>query len=108
MDTTSKKKGILYTLSGGICWGISGCFGQFLFQNKGATAEWLVSLRLLVAGVLLLVIGYIHIGKKMNEIFHIKEDFKQLLIFSILGMLFCQYTYFATVQYSNAGTATVL
>ncbi len=108
MDTVSKKRGIAYTLSGGICWGISGCFGQFLFQNKGVTAEWLVSVRLLVAGMLLLAIGYIRQGKAMHEIFHKKKDFKQLLIFSIFGMLFCQYTYFAAVQHSNAGTATVL
>ncbi len=108
MDMASKKKGICYTLSGGICWGISGCFGQFLFQNKGVTAEWLVSVRLLVAGVLLVAIGYLRDGRKMNEVFYKKEDLKQLLIFSIFGMLFCQYTYFAGVQHSNAGTATVL
>ena len=108
MDTASKKKGILYTLSGGICWGISGCFGQFLFQNKGVTAEWLVFIRLLIAGILLLAIGYMREGRKMNKVFSKKEDFKHLLLFSIFGMLFCQYTYFAGVQYSNAGTATVL
>ncbi len=108
MDRVSKKTGIAYTLSGGICWGISGCFGQFLFQNKGVTAEWLVSIRLLVAGILLLAIGYMRQGKTMHEIFREKKDFKQLLIFSIFGMLFCQYTYFAAVQHSNAGTATVL
>lgn len=104
----SKKKGIIFTLLGGVCWGISGCFGQYLFQEKGATAEWLVSIRLLSAGVLLLLLGYIHIGKKMHAVFRDKKDLKRLLIFSLLGMLFCQYTYFAAVSYSNAGTATVL
>ncbi|WP_394266085.1 DMT family transporter [Anaerotignum sp.] len=103
-----KRRGIFLTLAGGMCWGISGCFGQFLFQEKGATANWLVSIRLLTAGILLLIIGYIHQGRKLNEIFHKKADFKKLLIFSVFGMLFCQYTYFAGVQYSNAGTATVL
>lgn len=104
----SKKKGIIFTLLGGVCWGISGCFGQYLFQEKGATAEWLVSIRLLSAGVLLLLLGYIHTGKKMHAVFRDKKDLKRLLIFSLLGMLFCQYTYFAAVSYSNAGTATVL
>lgn len=103
-----KRRGIFLTLAGGMCWGVSGCFGQFLFQEKGATANWLVSIRLLTAGILLLIIGYIHQGRKLNEIFHKKADFKKLLIFSVFGMLFCQYTYFAGVQYSNAGTATVL
>ena len=103
-----KRRGIFLTLAGGMCWGISGCFGQFLFQEKGATANWLVSIRLLTAGILLLIIGYIHQGKKLNEVFHKKADAKKLLGFSVFGMLFCQYTYFAAVQYSNAGTATVL
>ena len=57
---------------------------------------------------MLLIIGYIHQGKKLNEVFHKKADAKKLLGFSVFGMLFCQYTYFAAVQYSNAGTATVL
>lgn len=104
----SKKKGLILTLLGGVCWGISGCFGQYLFQEKGATAEWLVSIRLLSAGILLLLLGYVHIGKKMHAVFRDKQDCKRLLIFSLLGMLFCQYTYFAAVSYSNAGTATVL
>ncbi len=107
-QTASKKKGIILTLLGGVCWGISGCFGQYLFQEKGATAEWLVSIRLLSAGILLVILGYMNTGKKMNAVFHNKKDLKDLLIFSFLGMLFCQYTYFAAVSYSNAGTATVL
>lgn len=103
-----KRRGVFLTLAGGMCWGVSGCFAQFLFQEKGATANWLVSIRLLTAGILLLIIGYIREGKKLNEVFHKGADAKRLLAFSVFGMLFCQYTYFVTVQYSNAGTATVL
>lgn len=102
------KKGVLLTLTGGICWGISGCFGQYLFQNKGANAQWLVSVRLLTAGILLLMIGYIVQGKKINEVLYHKESRKKILIFSLFGMLFCQFFYFAAVEHTNAGTATVL
>ena len=31
-----------------------------------------------------------------------------ILIFALIGMMLCQYGYFTTIQYSNAGTATVL
>ncbi|AMJ40000.1 EamA family transporter [Anaerotignum propionicum] len=103
-----KKAGILITLSGGICWGISGCFGQFLFVEKNITAEWLVAIRLIFAGVLLIIMGFVIQKEKMWEVFKNKADTKQLLIFSFLGMLMCQYTYFAAIQHSNAGTATVL
>ncbi|MEA5058156.1 MAG: DMT family transporter [Anaerotignum propionicum] len=103
-----KKAGILITLSGGICWGISGCFGQFLFVEKNITAEWLVAIRLIFAGVLLIIMGFVIQKEKMWEVFKNKADTKQLLIFSFLGILMCQYTYFAAIQHSNAGTATVL
>lgn len=103
-----KKVGILTTLCGGICWGISGCFGQYLFLEKAITAEWLVTIRLILAGALLVAIGLAKDRGKMWEIFQHKQDVKRLLIFSILGMMLCQYTYFAAIEHSNAGTATVL
>jgi len=64
-----KKAGILITLSGGICWGISGCFGQFLFVEKNITAEWLVAIRLIFAGVLLIIMGFVIQKEKMWEVF---------------------------------------
>ena len=77
----TKKSGILLTIAGGICWGISGCFGQYMFQEKGVTAEWLVSIRLLSAGILLLLIGYIHQGKeRMHEVFRQRADLKKLFL----------------------------
>ena len=52
MEQQKKKRtaGICLTLAGGICWGLSGCFGQYLFQKKDITADWLVMVRLF-AGV---------------------------------------------------------
>lgn len=105
---TKRTAGIGYTLAGGMCWGLSGCFGQYLFQEKGVTAEWLVSIRLLAAGLLLLVIGFLITKKYMGDVWKNGKDAKRLLLFSVFGMLICQYTYFAAIQYSNAGTATVL
>lgn len=35
--------GTIMTLAGGILWGVSGVCGQYMFQNKGVTAPWLVS-----------------------------------------------------------------
>ena len=104
----NRTAGILITLSGGACWGLSGCFGQYLFQEKGITAEWLVTMRLTCAGLLLILLGLLLTKRKMGDVWKNPVDKKRLLIFSIGGMLTCQYTYFAAIQYSNAGTATVL
>ena len=110
MEQQKKKRtaGICLTLAGGICWGLSGCFGQYLFQKKDITADWLVMVRLLLAGVLLVLMGFLLTKKRMGDIWKNPVDRRQLLIFSVFGMLSCQYTYFAAIQYSNAGTATVL
>ena len=58
-----------------------------------------------MGGVLM---GFLLTKKRMGDIWKNPVDRRQLLIFSVFGMLSCQYTYFAAIQYSNAGTATVL
>ncbi|WP_317854052.1 DMT family transporter [Chakrabartyella piscis] len=105
---TKQVKGFLMTMAGAACWGVSGCFGQYLFLEKDMTAEWLVVVRLVVAGILLVAIGFLKEKKKMFEVFQNKKDTKTLLVFSFFGMMMCQYSYFAAVKHANAGTATVI
>lgn len=99
-------KGALLTLFGGTLWGFSGTCGQFLLQTKGLTSDWLIPYRLLIGGILLLVICYLKEGKKIFLIW--RRDAAAILIFGILGMSMCQYTFFTAIGESNAGTATVL
>lgn len=106
--TSSMKFGLIITIIGATCWGISGCLGEFLFQKQGVTTEWIVALRLAFAGILLVLIGFFKDGKDNFSIFKNSRDTLQLVIFSFCGMLVCQYTYFAAIKHSNAGTATVL
>ena len=47
-------KGICFTVAGGCCWGMSGVMGKYLFDAKDLTATWLVTVRLLGAGICLL------------------------------------------------------
>ena len=55
--------GTLLTLAGGTMWGFSGTCGQFLLQTKGLTSNWLVPVRLLSAGALLLFICWLKDGR---------------------------------------------
>ena len=82
-------KGICFTVAGGCCWGMSGVMGKYLFDAKDLTATWLVTVRLLGAGICLLLLMYQR-------------------IFGIIGMAMCQMTYFLAIQESNPGTATVI
>ena len=102
--------GVLLTLAGGVCWGFSGACGQFIMQHRGVDAGWLVSIRMLIAGSLLLVFSAVQarsIGA-VTRVWTKKSSALQLLAFGVLGMAMCQLTYFVTIGLSNAGTATVL
>lgn len=89
------------------CWGVSGAAGQFLFNHTGITPEWLVSTRTLAVGILMLSFLQLRKGG-VFEIWTNKEDRKGIIIFTLGGMLFMQYGYFAAINYCNAATATVL
>ena len=102
-----KVKGIVLTLVGGIFWGVGGSCGQFLFENKEVTSGLLVPIRLFAAGLLILVLQLIR-KEKIFDIWKEKRDAAETLLFALFGMMLCQYSYFTTIQYSNAGTATVL
>lgn len=100
--------GTIVTIAGGILWGVSGVCGQYMFQNKGVTAPWLVSVRLVVAGLLMLCYYFLTDRELTLAIWKSKRDRRDVIIYGLLGMLPCQYAYFQTIEWSNAGTATVI
>ncbi|WNS74896.1 EamA family transporter [Bacillus sp. DTU_2020_1000418_1_SI_GHA_SEK_038] len=104
----SRKKGIILVLIGAILWGVSGTVAQFLFQHQGFSPEWLVVIRLLISGTLLLGIAYKREKHRIWGIWRVKHDAFSIILFGILGMLAVQYTFFAAIHHGNAATATVL
>lgn len=101
-------KGSLLALLAGILWGITGPLGQFLFDEKTITPEWLVTCRLIVSGTVILLGMFV---KRRWEIFTIwkdKKDAVHMVIYSVAGMMAVQYSFFVAVEASNGGTATVL
>ena len=106
MRDSRMRAGALLTMLGGALWGFSGTCGQFLLQSRGWTSGYLVPLRLMAAGLILVLFCAVRRGREVLRIF--KEDALGIIIFAILGMSACQYTYYQAIAYSNAGTATVL
>ncbi|WP_343798700.1 DMT family transporter [Bacillus carboniphilus] len=104
----SRQKGFILVITGATLWGISGTVAQFLFHYHHFTPEWLVSIRLLISGFVLLVLANALAKNRVFSIWKNRRDILQILFFSILGMLAVQYTYFAAIKHSNAATATVL
>jgi drug/metabolite transporter (DMT)-like permease len=102
-----QTEGYLLALSAAMLWGVSGTCCQYLFQHSGFNAGWLVCVRLLAAGALMLVLA----TAQKQRIFAIWRNCgtaAQLIIFGIAGMMAVQYTYFAAIQAGNAATATIL
>lgn len=109
MDKHKKTvAGTIMTITGGTLWGVSGVCGQFLFQNKDVTASWLVPVRLMMAGIFMLCFYIWKDKKKAFAIWQKKENRWGILIYGLAGMMLCQYSYFQTIEWSNAGTATVI
>jgi len=108
--TEQKKKitGILITLLGGIFWGLSGACGQYLFQYKDASAKWLVPIRLVIAGFVMLAYFLIKDRKTALSVWKTKRNAIDVIVYGLAGLMLCQYMYFSTIELSNAGTATVL
>lgn len=100
-------KGCIMSALGGSCWAIAGVGGQFLFSEKGLNPEWVVAVRLTLAGLCLLLYLW-YKQEKIFSVFQKKEDFRDIVLFGILGAAGCQITYFWSIQASNAVTATFL
>lgn len=107
--TIEKKfvRGMCLAMMAAVFWGLSGNCGQYLFTYKNIDPSWLTAVRLLVAGSFLALLTFFK-GSGARNIWHDKHDLLTLVVFSIFGVAFCQYTYLLTISYSNAGTATVL
>lgn len=108
-DGMSRRRGLILVSIGTTCWGVGGTVAQKLFQQFGVDVNWLVTTRLLIAGVLLLTIQAVL--KDRSQIFAVwkmKQSAIRILLFAILGMLAVQYTYMSSINYGNAAVATLL
>jgi drug/metabolite transporter (DMT)-like permease len=105
----NRSKGIFLVMTGAVFWGIGGTVAKKLFEQYAIDVNWLVTTRLLIAGVLLLAIQFF--VKDRSQILGVwtnKRHALQLIIFGLLGMLAVQYTYMASIKHGNAAVATLL
>ncbi len=105
---SQRKRGYICAVLGGICWGGSGCFGQFLTQQKGVDPTWLTAVRLLSAGVILLMISLISQRQNLIAVLKSMRELVRVLCFGVFGMMLCQLSYMTAIAHTNAATATVI
>ena len=100
--------GIILTLLGATLWGVSGTSVQFVGNFRNMNLEWLLTMRLITAGLLTVLYGWIRQGSTIFNVFRNWRDTLGLVIFGVFGMALCQYTYFRSIVIAGAGIATVL
>ena len=100
-------KGTLFTVIAGIAWGLSGTSGQYLMAH-GISALVLTNIRLIIAGLLLVLLSYIKSKGQFLAFLKDKSSLFSLLLFSLFGLFLNQLAYLSAIQETNAGTATVL
>ncbi|WP_331275974.1 EamA family transporter [Klebsiella pneumoniae] len=103
----SSKKGMLNVLIAAVLWGSSGVCAQFIMQESQMSSPFLTMTRLLFAGLILLMLGFVH-GDRIFRVLQNRRDALSLLFFSLFGALTVQFTFLMTIEKSNAATATVL
>lgn len=101
-------RGTICALLGGICWGFSGTMGQYLFSAKGLETAWVTTVRMLLAGVLLLGVLAVRQPRQTLAVWKVGKDARRLLLFAALGLIPCQFTYLECIAYSNSATGTAL
>lgn len=104
---TKKEKGTMMTLAAGLAWGISGISGQYLMSH-GVHVNLLTSLRLLITGIFLLSLARSKQKEHLVSAWKQPKFLKQVLLFSIFGLVLNQYAFLRAIHLTNAGTATVL
>ena len=100
-------KGTLFTVIAGIAWGLSGTSGQYLMAH-GISALVLTNIRLIIAGLLLVLLTYIKSKEQFLAFLTDKSSLFSLFLFSLFGLFLNQLAYLSAIQETNAGTATVL
>lgn len=110
MRSTSyiRSMGVVMVVTAAVLWGLSGTFAQPLFQEKGFTPSWLVTVRMLVAGILLLIFASLQNSNTLFNVWMVRGDRNRLLLYGLFGTLSVQYTYFAAIHAGNAAVATLL
>ncbi len=99
------ETGFILAVWTGILWGASSPVAQYLFDQKGVDCSWLTPYRLLASGSILLVYAAVR-RKGIFRVWREKGDAARLALFGVVGMMGMQYSFFAAVQATDAGTAT--
>lgn len=101
-------KGIGLAALASTMWGISGTVLQLISQNLAIPATWMLSVRTLVTGIILLVFSAFRYGKEIFNVFKERESLISVITYAIFGLMANLLTFYYAIQKGNASAATIL
>jgi drug/metabolite transporter (DMT)-like permease len=108
VKNSRQARGIISAVSGIILWGLTGTAAQYAFASVHLNSWWLVGVRMLGAGVPLLIwCGWRSPHTLFSVWRHVRTAWR-LIVFALIGMVPSELAYFMAIRYGNAPTATVL
>lgn len=108
INASASTRGYAAIVSAAMIWGINGTFVQFVITTRHINIEWLLTLRLIIPGIMLLLLAAAKKdGNSIWGIWQNRKDAIALLAFTF-GLVAVQYTFLAAIRASNAATATIL
>lgn len=100
--------GVACALIGAICWGFSGTCAQYLFTHYAASSFFVTVVRSIGAGVLFTVLLLARERSALRKFLHDTSAVRGVILFGCAGVYTAQLFYLVCIDYTNAGTATVL
>ena len=107
MRDSSFSKGIGLAIAAAVFWGAMGVCAQYLFQQCSFTPLDLVSMRLVLAGLILLIMERVVFGRNIISPLRNAKTTVGILVAGLL-ILVSQLTFMLSVAASNAGTAAIV
>lgn len=105
---STTTRGYAAIITSTIIWGVNGTLVQFVISKRHINIEWLLTLRLLIPGIILLAIAAAkRDGNSIWLIWKNRKDAIAMIAFTI-ALSAVQYTFLAAIRESNAATATIL
>lgn len=104
-----KLYGILICFLAATLWGITGNFAEYLIEISKLPTITIVRYRLVYSGIILFIYSiYINGNKDFFKLLKDKKALIHLLIYSIIGILGLQLSFYYTLDTANAAFATLI
>lgn len=103
----SRQRGAWMVWAASAAFGVSGTASQRLFAQGAVTPDWLVTIRMLTAGLCLLAWAALTHEDPWAP-FRTARDRSTVLVFGVLGLYAVQVTYMQAIAHASAPVATIL